>query len=78
MFTFGDSPNLSTSHDLNATEILDYLEKGRRLAKPRFCAQNVYDELMKVCWNINHKLRPSFAELVRTTEQLCIVNGEAV
>lgn len=78
MFTFGDSPNLVPNLDLTATQILDLLEKGQRLDCPKFCPSNVYDELMSVCWNINPRLRPSFAELLKRTEDLICANGESV
>lgn len=78
MFTFGDSPNLAHNPDLNATQILDLLEKGERLECPKFCPPMVYDELMFICWNVNPKLRPSFVELLKRTEDLVIVNGENV
>lgn len=78
MFTFGDSPNLAQNPDLNPTEILGLLDNGIRLECPRFCPQNVYDELMFICWNINPKLRPSFAELLKRIEDLAIANGESV
>ena len=78
MFTFGDSPNLTHNPDLSATEILDLLEKGERLECPKFCPLNVYDEIMFICWNINPKMRPSFAELLKKTEDLICANGESV
>lgn len=78
MFTFGDSPNLHHNPDLNPTEILALLNNGERLECPRFCPVNVYEDLMLYCWNINPKLRPSFAELMKRTEDLALANGESV
>lgn len=78
MFTFGDSPNLANNPDLKGSEILELLESGERLERPKFCPQHVYDELMRICWNINPRLRPTFAELLKKTEDLYIAGGEIV
>lgn len=78
MFTFGDSPNLAGNLELDGPQILELLERGERLERPRFCPQDVYDDLMYICWNINPKLRPNFAELLRRSEDLIIANGERV
>lgn len=78
MFTFGDSPNLAQNPDLSPTEILELLDKGVRLECPRFCPQNVYNDLMSISWNFSPKLRPNFAELLKRIEDLVIDNGESV
>lgn len=78
MFTFGDSPNLVQNRDLDANEILELLEKGERLHRPKFCPQTVYDELMFKCWSIEPKQRPTFAELLKKTEEISAANGESV
>lgn len=78
MFTFGDSPNLTQTSDLNGEQILELLSSGLRLPRPRFCPQVVYDELMFICWNFDRNRRPSFAELLKRIEDLVIANGEIV
>lgn len=78
MFTFGDSPNLTQSSDLNGEQILDLLSSGRRLECPKFCPSDVYNELMFICWNYDPKRRPSFVEILKRTEDLVIANGESV
>lgn len=78
MFTFGDSPNLRRNPDLDQNEILRLLDSGERLECPKFCPPVVYDELMFICWNHNPKQRPTFAELLRRTNELISANGESV
>lgn len=78
MFSFGDSPNLVQNPDLDAQGILQLLKSGKRLDRPKFCPVYVYDELMKICWNWEHRLRPTFTELLKRTDDLYIAGGEAV
>ena len=43
-------------------EVLKFLENGKRLSKPPFCPQYVY-EIMLECWMLNHLKRPTFFQL---------------
>lgn len=73
MFSFGESPNLQRNADLNANEISQLLEKGQRLECPPFCQQNIYQNLMKPCWNFMPKYRPSFSELLKLLDELILI-----
>eukprot|EP00040_Diaphanoeca_grandis_P003142 m.23917 g.23917 ORF g.23917 m.23917 type:complete len:679 (+) comp14413_c0_seq1:155-2191(+) len=50
--------------DLMMAEVLERLNAGERLEKPRICPSDVY-EIMKNCWKMDSKLRPSFAQLMK-------------
>jgi len=43
--------------------ILDHIDSGNRLEKPRHCPENVY-KVMKSCWAANPDSRPTFATLL--------------
>lgn len=78
IFTFGESPNLNNNANLDATGILALLTAGVRLECPRFCPQNVYDDVMILCWDFNPKRRPNFSELLEKLNICLIENGESV
>ena len=78
IFSFGDSPNLEGIVDLTADIILPLLKAGKRLERPDFCNQKIYDSLMYVCWHFEPKIRPSFLQLLSIVEELLIRNGERV
>ncbi len=60
IFSFGAEPYMELANN----QILDFLTRGERLAKPDNCPDEVY-ELMCKCWNENSSNRPSFLELGR-------------
>lgn len=45
-------------------EVVDMVQHGRVLEKPRFCPSDVYN-VMQQCWNANAENRPSFNEILR-------------
>ncbi|ESO08582.1 hypothetical protein HELRODRAFT_110137 [Helobdella robusta] len=53
--------------DVEVFEIRDYLASGRRLRRPKFCPENVYN-IMLACWNESAVQRPSFVDLVHDIE----------
>lgn len=78
MFTFGESPNLVQNPDVTADQILQLLNDGKRLERPKFCTQIIYNEMMSICWNIKPNHRPSFSKLLERAEGLIVENGESV
>jgi len=73
MFTFGDSPDLKHSSDLNTENIIQLLEDGERLPRPDFCSEEIYQDLMFSCWNKNPKVRPTFSELMERAKEHILV-----
>ena len=67
MYSFGDSPNLVNDESImqSGESILRLLKEGKRLPKPQFCPQNVYEDLMMPCWNENSQQRPSFDAILQ-------------
>jgi tyrosine-protein kinase len=59
MYSFGDVPYGS---DVPGSKVLDMVEKGDRLEKPKLCPLDVY-EMMRKCWSTEPDERPSFSEL---------------
>ena len=45
-------------------EILDLIEKGRRLEKPEKCPLGVYENIMLKCWQYEKAERPPFRKIV--------------
>lgn len=37
--------------------------RGERLSKPLACPTTIFDEVMKKCWDENHRARPSFDKI---------------
>lgn len=60
MFSRGDHPYGETDN----TQILSYIEDGKRLSKPEECSEAVYG-LMCFCWAYEPKNRPSFSQIVK-------------
>ena len=58
VFTFAMQPYYGTSNE----EVAESIRKGKVLQKPLDCPNKMYD-IMKECWNMNPRLRPTFAEL---------------
>jgi len=49
--------------DLMMAEVLERLNAGERLEKPRICPSDAY-EIMQQCWKMNSNHRPTFAQLM--------------
>ena len=60
MFSIGDHPY---SH-IDNSQILDYIEDGKRLSKPEECSEAVYG-VMCFCWAYDPRNRPSFSQIVK-------------
>ena len=58
VFSFAMQPYYGTSNE----EVAESIRKGRVLQKPLDCPNKMYD-IMKECWNMNPKNRPTFKEL---------------
>ncbi|GAB6031135.1 hypothetical protein CHUAL_014209 [Chamberlinius hualienensis] len=65
IFTCGKMPY---GRSTNA-EVVDYVQKGQRLEKPRSCPKEVYF-VMKQCWEKNPENRPSFRLLKSRLDRL--------
>ncbi|ESO08015.1 hypothetical protein HELRODRAFT_133636, partial [Helobdella robusta] len=55
--------------DVDVFETRNYLASGRRLYKPKFCPENVYQVMME-CWQETPERRPTFTDLVNRLEVL--------
>lgn len=60
MFTLGEVPYHREVED--DKKLMDFIEKGNRLAKPDYSNQEIYD-IMLDCWNMKKTERPSFSDL---------------
>lgn len=78
MFSFGESPKLIDKPDVKGEDLLLALQNNIRLKCPKFCPQNVYEDLMLTSWNYDSDKRPSFADLVDKVRMLLSTNGEIV
>ncbi|XP_003747168.2 tyrosine-protein kinase JAK2 [Galendromus occidentalis] len=72
MFTFGMDPVVKYSD--NPTEIGRALMDGHRLPCPDNCPPDVY-LMMEQCWRSDHNLRPSFATLLATFQNMVESTG---
>lgn len=54
---------------MNNFEVIEYVKSGKRLAKPAFCPESLY-QLMLHCWDIEPAKRPTFPEIGTTIEKL--------
>ncbi|KAF1753983.1 hypothetical protein GCK72_020540 [Caenorhabditis remanei] len=61
LFTLGKMP-----YD-GVEDVLKYLERGRRLPKPEYCHQEIYN-FMLTCWNMDPEKRPTFSDCVNFFE----------
>lgn len=50
-------------------QILQFIEQGNRLSKPRDCDDRIYD-IMLSCWEIKKESRPNFRDLKEQLDQL--------
>ncbi|XP_065899449.1 ephrin type-A receptor 2-like isoform X2 [Dysidea avara] len=64
MWSLGQKPY----EDYDNTEVLDKLEKGYRLPPPPGCPREIYCVMIQ-CWNPQHKLRPTFSNVLRVMSQ---------
>ena len=58
IFSFAMQPYYGTSNE----QVTESIRKGRILQKPHDCPNKMYD-VMKECWSMNPKERPTFTEL---------------
>ena len=54
---------------MNAYQLRELLNSGKRLPKPRPCPPFIYN-LMLCCWNGSPAMRPTFEELISSFELL--------
>ncbi|XP_077988319.1 tyrosine-protein kinase HTK16-like [Glandiceps talaboti] len=58
MYSYGDQPY----GDMMGAQVIQLLECGSRLQQPENCPDKTY-EIMRKCWSMEKKQRPTFAEL---------------
>nr|KAG5686594.1 hypothetical protein BaRGS_019492 [Batillaria attramentaria] len=58
MFSFGQSPY----GEKKGIEVVQFIEKGKRLSKPEKCPEIVYQTMLS-CWKVEPEKRPTFREL---------------
>ena len=61
LFTKGETPYSAIS---DQQSILDQLDTGYRLPKPRKCADEIY-AIMVACWKEEYAERPTFDEILK-------------
>ncbi|KAL5292631.1 JAK2.2 family protein [Megaselia abdita] len=69
IFSRGEIPNLIPGQEISHSELLDRLNNGERLKKPKHCPLRIYHELLLPCWNGDPKSRPEFEDIIT------IING---
>nr|XP_006820954.1 PREDICTED: hepatocyte growth factor receptor-like [Saccoglossus kowalevskii] len=57
-------------------DIAKYLRKGKRLMKPQYCSDELYD-IMLDCWSIEPEKRPTFSDLVYQLKKLLASFGNS-
>lgn len=64
--TFGNNPynNIQTIDQMKTA-----LKSGQLLLKPQHASATLYN-LMKKCWNLAHRDRPTFAECLNTLQNM--------
>jgi len=70
IFTFGMTPYMTMEND----EILKFLEKGKRLEKPRHASAELY-QVMVDCWSKCPSDRPSFRIISEDAEKMLLDKG---
>lgn len=78
IFSFGETPRLIPKLEYKGEDLLAALQQGIRLKCPKFCPQNVYEDLMMSCWKYETDQRPNFAGIIEKVRNLLIRNGELV
>ncbi|XP_023931648.1 hepatocyte growth factor receptor-like [Lingula anatina] len=56
-------------------DVLEFLKLGRRLGRPEYCPQHVY-QLMLKCWSWEPEERPDFTSIVTQIEKTVKINTE--
>nr|KAG5713979.1 hypothetical protein BaRGS_020307 [Batillaria attramentaria] len=56
-------------YKMKGQEMVEFLERGDRLAKPISCSDDVY-EVMTQCWQTNRDMRPTFKKLQKRMEEI--------
>ncbi|XP_066903761.1 tyrosine-protein kinase hopscotch isoform X2 [Halyomorpha halys] len=69
MFSFGGDPNILTEGS-DPKLLLQVLESGARLGCPERCPCEVYNVLMRPCWTLEAKKRPSFLDITNIINKL--------
>ena len=59
MYSFGEEPY----GEIENSQIVNYIENGKRLSKPEECNDFVF-ALISLCWSYEPKNRPTFHEIV--------------
>ncbi|XP_070532000.1 tyrosine-protein kinase receptor TYRO3-like [Ptychodera flava] len=54
---------------IDNSELVDYLDKGKRLKKPPNTPDEVY-HIMHACWQLDPDLRPDFKDIVHTMDKM--------
>ena len=49
---------------------VEMLEEGKRKEKPEHCPLEIYEEVIRKCWNGKDVMRPKFNEIVRIWDAL--------
>jgi hypothetical protein len=63
IFSFATIPYAGLSN----SDILSYIQSGKRLPKPNVCPDDVHDT-MQNCWKLNATDRPGFGEIASEME----------
>ncbi|XP_070549483.1 fibroblast growth factor receptor 4-like [Ptychodera flava] len=63
--TLGNTPYPGMS----AKEVIEYLKKGSRMVRPKYCNEDLYLLMMK-CWSQKPTRRPKFNDLVHELEEM--------
>ncbi len=58
IMTDGETPYAHLSNQ----EVVDSLQAGERLEKPKQCGDSLY-QVMNLCWNVESANRPTFEEI---------------
>merc|ERR1712086_893082 len=59
IYSFGRAPYPR----MNQKDVVEKVQSGYRMEKPESCPKDLYDKVMKWCWEIDAKNRPSFKQL---------------
>lgn len=64
MFSYGEQPY----GDKKGIEVIQFIEDGHRLDKPKACPEDTYQEMLK-CWKTKAEERPTFQDLTNHFEK---------
>jgi hypothetical protein len=59
VFSLADSPYAA----LSTTEVMGFLQGGRRLPRPPLAPEGLYQRALQPCWHLDASYRPVFSEL---------------